>query len=87
MIQICPLPKIWHEIHQQLSLYAKNHKCQPPLPPKPLILAGWAYSNNIEKKNRWQETVRWATDNGCVELVADIPDNDFYFVEERNAGI
>ena len=86
MIPICPLPKIWHEIHQQLSKYAENHKCHPLLPPKPLILAGWAYSNDIEKKNRWQETVHWATKNGCIELVTGIPDSDFYIVEKPTKG-
>jgi hypothetical protein len=41
----------------------------------------------IEKKNRWKETVQWAADNGCLELVTDIPDTDFYFVEEINGRI
>ena len=52
------------------------------LPPKPLILAGWAYSNDIEKMNRWKETVEWANNNGCGELVNGVPDNEFYFVDE-----
>lgn len=82
MTRICPNPMPWHETHQRLTRYAKTHRCVPPLPPKPLILSGRAYSNDIEKKYRWEETVRWATDNGCVELVNGIPDSDFYFVDE-----
>ena len=72
----------WHEAYQRLTRYTKTRKCVPPLPPKPLILSGWTYSNDIEKKNRWEETVRWATDNGCVELTNGIPDSEFYFVDE-----
>jgi len=51
-------------------------------PPKPLILAGWAYSNDIEKKKRWEETVDWATKNECQGLLKNIADEDFYFVTE-----
>jgi len=50
--------------------------------PKPLILNGWVYSNDIEKKNRWEKTVKWAESNGCQDLVVCIPDSDFYFVDE-----
>jgi hypothetical protein len=30
---------------------------------------------------RWDETVAWAENNGCREIVNEIPDSDFYFVE------
>jgi len=48
----------------------------------PLILAGWAYSNDIEKKRRCEDIVRWAISNGCRDLVDSIPDDSFYFVVE-----
>lgn len=72
----------WHEAFERLTNYAKSHPCEPPSPPKPLILAGWAYSNDIEKLGRWEATVAWAANNECTELVSGIPDQDFYFVEE-----
>ena len=31
---------------------------------------------------RWEETVAWAESNGCPEIVGEIPDSDFYFVDE-----
>jgi hypothetical protein len=63
-------------------MYAQQHACIPPAPPTPLILAGWAHSNDVEKMLRWEETVAWAIDNGCAEVVRAIPDEDFYFVDE-----
>lgn len=57
------------------------HPCVPPYPPVPLILAGWACSNDVEKMKRWEETVAWARINGCGDFV-QIPDKDSYYVDE-----
>ena len=81
MKRICPNPMPWHEAFEQLTKSAQLQPCAPPSPPKPLILAGWAYSNDVEKMQRWEETVDWAVKNGCANLVSEIPDSDFYFVE------
>ena len=72
----------WNEAFTRLTKSAKAHPCTPPSPPKPLILTGWAYSNDVEKMPRWEQTVAWATDNGCIEVVTGMPDHDFYFVSE-----
>ncbi len=82
MKRICPNPMPWHEAFERMTNYAQLHPCTPPSPPKPLILAGWAYSNDVEKMERWEETVAWAEKNGCSALVSGIPDQDFYFVEK-----
>jgi len=81
MKRICPNPMPWHVAFKRLSNYARLHYCTPPSPPEPLILAGWAYSNDVEKMRRWEETVAWAENNGCIEFVSGIPDQDFYFVD------
>lgn len=81
MKRICPNPVQWHEIYGRLSNYAQSDPCISPSPPKLLILAGCAYSNDIEKMQRWEETVCWAEKNGCSNIVSGIPDQDFYFVE------
>jgi hypothetical protein len=81
MKRICPNPLPWHEVFEGLTKFAQLHPCAPPTPPKPLILAGWAYSNDVEKMQRWEETVDWAVKNGCADLVSGIPDSDFYFTE------
>jgi len=72
----------WHSTFERLTGYAKNHQCTPPFPPTPLILNGWAYSNDVEKMRRWEETVAWANANGCRDVILDIPAEDFYYVEE-----
>ncbi len=82
MKRICPNPMPWHKINERLSNYAQLHPCIPPSPPKPLILAGWAYSNDVEKMHRWEETVAWAVKNGCSDFLSGIPDKDCYFVEK-----
>jgi len=81
MKRISPNPMQWHETYERLTKYAQRNYCTPPSPPKPLILAGWAYSNDMKKMQRWEETVDWAEKNGCSNIVFDIPDQDFYFVE------
>lgn len=81
MKRICPNPIPWDRVFKNLVKHAEHHPCRPPSPPKPLILAGWAYSNDDEKMLRWEETVNWAKANGCAEIVNGIPDSDFYFVD------
>jgi len=79
MNRIFPNPKKWHEVYQHLVRYSKRHNISPP--PKALILSGWGFTNDIEKKNRWEETFKWATDNNCAEIVNGILESDFYFVD------
>jgi hypothetical protein len=43
------------------------------------------YSNDVEKMERWSETVTWATSNGCPDIVNDITGPDFYFVERPSS--
>jgi len=82
MKRICPNPMTWMEIFDRLTNYAQSHPCTPPSPPKLLILSGWSYTNDVEKMQRWKETVEWAARNGCTEMVSGIPDRDFYLVEK-----
>ncbi len=81
MIRICPNPEVWTAVFERLAEYAKRRPCSPPSPPKILILAGWNGTNDIEKKERWEETVAWAKANDCADIVERIPDTDFYVVE------
>jgi hypothetical protein len=82
--RICPNPPRWNDVFKQLVEYAEAHPCRPSRPPAPLILAGWAYSNDTEKMRRWRETVDWASANGCVGIVEGISDQDFYQVEKAD---
>jgi hypothetical protein len=80
MVRVCPNPATWTEVFWQLTQYARIHQCSPPSPPVALILAGWHFTNDVEKATRWEETVAWAERNACVDLV-DVPGEDFYCVE------
>ncbi len=76
---VCPLPSTWAEIHRRLK-QAAGANPNIPSPPAPLILAGWAYSNDTQKRDRWQQTVAWANRYGLQALVADLPHNSMYAV-------
>ena len=82
MKRICPDALHWQEVFERLSSHAKASFCNPPLPPEPLILSQWYYSNDVEKLKRWQETVDWAKKNGCFNIVSTITDQNYYYVEE-----
>jgi hypothetical protein len=79
-MKICPNPIPWNDVFTRLQAHASTYPCVPPMPPKPLILAGWAYSNDTEKLKRWEQTVSWADANGCPSLVV-VADKDFYLAD------
>jgi hypothetical protein len=86
MKRVCPKPIPWNRAFESLTRHATAYVCTPPLPPIPLILAGWAHSNDQDKMSRWADTVAWAHANGCGQIVDKIPDQDFYYVENPSAN-
>ena len=82
MIRVCPKPPIWASIDKKLTEFSGTHVCSPPTPPKPLILAGWAYSTNKQKHDRWQETIDWAKRNSCADIVNVVSPDDYYCVSK-----
>lgn len=82
MVRVCPQSTAWHQVHKRLVAYARHTLCRPAEPPAPLILNGWVFSNDVERIQRCQEMVEWATRNGCAELVANVEAKDFYVVTE-----
>src|SRR5438045_9702151 len=81
---ICPQPQIWHEIYQKLETAWKAQVRVGNEPPRPLILGGWNFSNDLEKKRRWEETLKWAKENNLEYLISEISSDDSYFVENPN---
>ncbi len=79
--RICPNPMPWCHAFERLAKFAETHPCTPPSPPMPLILGAWACTDNVEKMHQWEDTVAWANNNGCREVVSEIPDHDFYVGE------
>jgi hypothetical protein len=82
VIQISPKPELWYKVFQTLEKYARTHKCAPADPPRALVLSGWIYSNDLERKTRWDETIKWASANNCLDIVKDIPVSEYYEVVE-----
>jgi hypothetical protein len=77
---VCPLPMKWHEIHKRLlSFWEVELKQSVTKPPTPLILAGWNFSEDWEKRSRWNETLEWAKKNNCEHLIQQIAPDQKYF--------
>lgn len=79
---VCPQPKSWAEVHSALTCAWETSGREGAPPPIPLILNGWTYSNDLEKAQRWQETVIWAKGRKLGRIVADLRDQDKYCVQE-----
>ena len=77
---IYPLPIPWQTVYKAMCSFAAINACVPASPPRPLILAGWVYSNDQQKGACWAEYVRWAEANGCQELL-EISQTDFYVTD------
>jgi hypothetical protein len=77
---ISPIPKVWHEIHQSLLKYwdleLQQRVSKPPIP---LILAGWNFSEDWEKRLRWTQTLNWAKENKCEHLLIELSNDEKYF--------
>ncbi len=82
---ICPKPQIWNEIYQLLFRAWESSGMDVARPPVPLILNGWVYSSDWEKKLRWEDTIRWAEDNRLGRLIPILRDEDKYLVEEYSS--
>src|ERR1022692_1731816 len=83
---VCPLPASWAAVYTVLTRAweesGREGGREGPPPPVPLILAGWIATNDLEKAQRWQETVTWARDRDLERILADLREQDKYCVEE-----
>lgn len=86
---ICPFPNRWNEIFKDLckaheTLMGIKLPSKPSemrgadAPPTPLILNGWVFSNEQDKQERWQETLRWAEKHNLLYLTS-VEDRDKCF--------
>jgi hypothetical protein len=62
---ICPNPPEWARLHTTALASAPDGDTFP----KPLILAGWTFSSNVEKRQRWAETVEWLRERELEHLI------------------
>lgn len=84
-IKVCPLPMVWNEIYKNLLqawevLVVKDPSI--PKPPVPLILNGWVFTNDVDKKWRWEETKSWAAQYGISWIIPDLKPEDWYSVDK-----
>jgi hypothetical protein len=81
-MEICPVPLVWDAIYRRLLEASRAGGGSSPPPPVPLILAGWAYTNDVEKRERWQATLTWAERYGFRHLVGALTVQDMYCVNK-----
>ena len=71
---ICPLSPEWANLHSAAVAAAEDGETFP----KPLILAGWAFSSDAEKRQRWKETVDWLESRGLRGLIESKVEGAWY---------
>ena len=80
---ICPSPQLWNAIFLALENEWKING-GVDVPPVPLILAGWVFTSDDEKHQRWTELLEWAKRRELMHLIPNIPDSDWYHGEMHN---
>jgi len=91
---ICPMPMRWSEIFNTLcTKYDEKYGTsisgrvginiqEAGGPPIPLILGGWAFSDDSQKHERWQETIEWAKRHGFSDDVVLAENEKYYSVTQ-----
>ena len=75
---ICPQPLVWHSTHERLLKARPDGGLRGSSPPVPLILNGWVFSSDEEKRRRWQDTERWAEEHGFKALLPELKEDEEY---------
>lgn len=83
---VCPKPQVWDRVCQRLQK-AWEALGRPGIePPMPLILSGWAYTNDLDKQQRWLATDAWANNAGLERLIPELSEEEGYRVDELGAS-
>jgi hypothetical protein len=78
MIFVCPNAAVWWKTFERVRdvwIAAGRVGDQPPMP---LILAGWIYSSDRDKQERWQALVKWADEHSVSHLIPELSAEDQY---------
>ncbi len=81
---ICPQASVWSDFYLGLKEIAERNSL--PMPPVPLVLAGWAYSTDNEKMARWKQTIEWLFAHQLSYLLEKISDSDMYSADLSISG-
>jgi len=66
--RVCPMPPAWQRLHELLLAYQRVDGTRLSAP---LILAGWNFSSDHDKRARLREHVQWASEHGALPAVHD----------------
>jgi hypothetical protein len=67
--RVCPRPIEWNELYTIVGgtrRDAPNGIIWTPMPP--LVLSAWNFSNDVERKRRFNEHLAWADANGTIDI-------------------
>ena len=67
--RVCPMPPEWNSIWKLLPK-RKRVGSMGWKPPLPLILAGWLYTTDSEKRQRLEMHIRWAYEHHVFDRVS-----------------
>ena len=86
MIFVSPQPNKWYEIYQGLKAYWENEiRASTASPPVALVLSGWTFSNDYDKQERWELTLKWAEINNCGHLIPLLNEEEKYYIKEYSS--
>jgi HEPN domain-containing protein len=78
--RICPMPSHWNSLWKILPV-TQRADGQVKAPP-PLILAAWLEASDEQKRDRFEQHIRWAESFGALEktvtFLRSIPDGDWH---------
>ena len=80
--RVCPNPSEWDQISQIIGAAKPGHKCVP------LILAGWAFTSDQQKRDRLIEQIHHAIYLGedifqtFAQAIYDLEKEDWYYADE-----
>ena len=81
------MPMVWADIHKKLVNALELSGRQGNAPPVPLILNGWVFTSDVDKKERWDETLAWTRTHSLEHLVPPLEDNQRYAVSEMTTSV
>lgn len=74
--RVCPNPMIWNDLYKMMCEDLNEQKIS-----KPLILAGWNFSSDMEKLIRFKEhlsLIDFKTDNRIKDFILNMKEEDWY---------
>jgi hypothetical protein len=84
---ICPMPMAWDDIHRKLRAAWESAGRLGDEPPVPLILNGWVFTSDLDKKLRWDETIAWAKARSLEHLVPHLSKTQRYEVMNPTGAV